>query len=178
MKQKPLYSVTAAGLDPRTVNGEVFTIALGLEGVEWWSVHRLSNGQRLFETYTPLVWFSISRETQTLRYVGLEIPPDDTKDARLKAPNVVGVLTYASGERVIREALITCDDPKQAQLLRSYADSNRKVEYAGGAVRVSVSQNYPSPPATVTINVPVARDDLDVARATLPARLHAAVWKR
>jgi len=53
----------------------------------------LGSGQHLFETYVPLLSFSISRETVTTRYVGFEAPGDDTNDTRLKQPNVVGVLT-------------------------------------------------------------------------------------
>src|ERR1039457_6099956 len=90
-------------------------------------IYKLGSGQHLFDTYVPLLSFSISRETVTTRYVGLEVPPDDTGDMRLKQPNVVAVLTYASEDRLIREALVTCDDPKQAQLLRSYADTTRAV---------------------------------------------------
>jgi hypothetical protein len=179
LKQKPIYSVSVAGMEARTLNNEVMEVARGLEEVEWWSVYKLGNGQRLFDTYTPLLQFSISREIQTLRYVGLEAPPDDTPDTRLKAANVVAVLTYASAERVIREALITCDDPKQAQLLRSYADSERKVtREASGAIRISISQSYPSPANTIAIVIPVTKDDLDIAHAQLPARIHAAAWKR
>jgi hypothetical protein len=78
----------------------------------------------------PLVQFSIARGIQTLRYVLLEVPPDDTSDARLKDPHVVAVLTYAAAERVIREALTSSDDPKQAIRLRFYANARR---VAGGA---------------------------------------------
>jgi hypothetical protein len=179
LKQKPLYSTTASGVDAKTLNNEVLTIARGLEEVEWWSVYKLGNGQRLFDTYTPLLQFSISREIQTLRYVGLEVPPDDTRDARLKAPNVVAVVTYASGERVIREALITCDDAKQAALLRSYADSERTVTREGsGAIRIAISQAYPSAANTVAITIPVVKDDLDFGRVQAPGRIHVAGWKR
>ena len=42
----------------------------------------------------------------------------------MKQPNVVGVLSYASEERVLREALLTCDDPKQAaQIANAIADA-------------------------------------------------------
>jgi hypothetical protein len=177
-KQKPLYSITAEGVQPKTVNAEVLTILRGLEEVDWWTVYRLGNGQRLFDTYVPLVDFSISRETLTRRYVGLEIPEDDAKDARLRARNVIGVLTYASGERVIREALLTADDAKKAALLRSFDDSTRTVSYSSGAVQLFISQNYPSAPATVGITIPVVKDDLDFTKATLPAGLHVAPFKR
>ena len=50
-----------------------------------------------------------------MRYLGLDAPGDDTKDARFKEPHFVAVVGYASASKVIREAIITCDDPKQAQ---------------------------------------------------------------
>jgi hypothetical protein len=177
-KEKPLYSVTVDGLDPRVVNGDLLVISRGLEEIDWWSIYNVRNGTRLLDTYVPLVQFSISRDTQVPRYVGLEVPPDDTKDVRLKGPNVVAVLTYASAERVIREALITSDDPKSARLLRSFDDSTRSVAFSGDSIKLSISQNYPLPPKTVAITVPVSRDDLDIVHSQAPAGLHVAAWKR
>ena len=166
-RQKPLYTLTVAGEDARTIDNALLAVSRGLEETEWWSVYKLGSGQHLFDTYVPLLSFSISRETVTTRYVGLEVPPDDTKDARLKQPNVVGVLIYASEDRLIREALVTCDDPKQAQLLRSYADTTRAVSWTEGALKLSFSQNYPSPPNTVELRIPVRRDDLDLTHTQL-----------
>ena len=37
----------------------------------------------------------------------------------------MAVVTYASAEKVIRETLLTSEDPKQAQSLRSYSDASR-----------------------------------------------------
>jgi hypothetical protein len=181
LKQKPLYTVTAEGSESRTVEGELFVISRGLEEVEWWSVYRVATGAHLFDTYAPLVKFSIKRDELTMRYAGLDVPEDDVKDARLKEPHVVGVLTYASGAKVIREALITCDDPKQAQLLRSYADETRTLSANGErsiSLRISFSQNFPSLPNTLAVVVPIAGDDLDLAHAQLPPRVHIAAWKR
>ena len=177
-KQAPLYTISVAGIDPRVVNSELVVINRELEETEWWSVYQLGTGKRFFDTYVPLVQFSISRETLTLRYVGLQVAEDDVSDKRLKAPNVVAVLTYASGEKVIREALITCDDPKRAALLRSLADSTRKVTAGGKTIRLAISQDYPSPANTVSINIPVAGDDLDVAHVQAPAGVHVTAWKR
>jgi hypothetical protein len=178
LKQKPAYSLTVQGIDPRVVNGELLVILRGLEETEWWTAYRVADGQRLFDTYVPLVAFSIARDTVTQRYAGLEVPEDDIKDTRLRAPNVVGVVTYASGGKVIREALITADDPKRAALLRSFADASRTLSYGAGSLRLSISQNYPSAPATVSITIPVAKDDLDLAKAQLPPGLHAVAFKR
>ena len=192
LKQKPLYKFAETGTAGQTVYPDLFVVDRQLEEVEWWSVHKLGNGQRLFDTYVPLVSFSISREVVTTRYAGLEVPPDDVKDTRLKEPHVVAVLSYASPERVLREALLTCDDAQQATLLRSYADSTRtlmEIEGAPGtgrgkaseprrSLKLSISQNYPSPPATIEVLVPIAGDDFDLAHAQLPRRMHLAAWKR
>ena len=83
---------------------------------------------------------------------------------------------------MIREALLTCDDALRARLLRSYADVTRTVSSEerppSRAVRVSFNQNYPSPPKPVEVLIPVLRDDLDLARAQLPPRMHVSAWRR
>jgi hypothetical protein len=182
LKEKPLYSVTVEGTESRTVENELFTVSRGLEEVEWWSVYRLADGTHLFDTYMPLVKFSTSRKEMILRYAGFDVPPDDSKDVRLNDRHVVGVLTYASEAKVIREALLTCEDPKLAVLLRSYADETRTLTQGGGfnsqILRLSFSQNFPAPAATIAVVVPIAGDDLDLAQAKLPPRMHIAVWKR
>ena len=186
--QKPLYALSVDGTDGQTVDNALFVASRGLEEVEWWSVYQLGTGKHLFDTYVPLVSFSISRETVQTRYAGLDVPADDEKDTRLKQPNVVAVLSYASENRVIREALLTCDDVRQAQQLRSYADVTRVVTAATSGknarreptrtIRIVFTENYPSPPNPVTVTIPLAGDDLDLAHAQLPPRLHLAAWRR
>lgn len=195
LRQKPLYTITASGTDGRTMDNAIFIVSRGLEEVEWWSVYRLGTGQHLFDTYVPLVSFSISKEFLTTRYAGLEVPPDDTRDARLKQPNVIGVLTYASEDRIIREALLTCDDPRRAAQFRSFADETRELSMlataaAGtaaakgkprepsGTLKLSFSESYPSPPNTTEVQIPLQGDDLDLAHAKLPAGMHATAWRR
>jgi hypothetical protein len=171
IKQKPLYTVTVQGRDPRTLEEEVFVISRGLEEVAWWSVYRVANGAHLFDSYVPVVKFPINRESETTRYAGLEIPEDD----KVKDPKMVGVVSYASEAKVIREAVITSDDPKQAQLLRSFADETRTLSHVGEkALTVSFSQNYPSPPATISITIPIVADNLDLQHAQLPPHVHIA----
>jgi hypothetical protein len=178
LKQKPLYSVTIEGSDSRVVEDDVFVVSRGLEEVEWWSVYRLTNGAHLFDTYVPLVKLG---EAGEFRYAGLEVAADDVKDVRLKEAHVIGVLSYASREKIIREALITCDDPKQAQLLRSFADETRTLTASGGksaSLRLSFRPNIPSSGTTLSISIPIAADTLDLAHAQLPPHLHVTVWKR
>jgi hypothetical protein len=184
LNQKPLYAITLTGVEARTTDHALWVVARGTEEVEWWSVHKLGNGQHLFDTYVPLVRFSISREVQTLRYAGFEAPPDDTPDARLKEPHVVGVVTYASAERVIREALLTCDDPKRAQVLRSYWDTTRTVSLVDQAdalsprLRISFRESPPAAGDPVTVLIGIAGDDLGLVHAQLPPSLHVRPWKR
>jgi hypothetical protein len=81
----------------------------------------------------------------------------------------------------MREALITSDDPKQAVSLRSFADATRTltlVESPARTLKIAISQNYPSAPATVTLTIPIVHDDLDLAHAQMPAHLHIAAFKR
>jgi hypothetical protein len=177
-KTKPLYGTTITGTDAEIVNSTVWVVSRGLEETEWWTVLKLATTQRLFDTYVPLVHFSISREILMERYAGLEVPPDDTRDNRLREPHVIGVLEYASEDALTHEALLTCDDADRARLLRSYADVTRTLTGSLEGLTLSFSQNYPSPPAIVAVSVPIANDDLDLAHAKLPAGLHLAAFKR
>ncbi|ABF43534.1 hypothetical protein Acid345_4534 [Candidatus Koribacter versatilis Ellin345] len=186
LKQKPLFTVSTTGTDGHTLDNALFVASRGTEEVDWWSVYKLKNGQHLFDTYLPLVSFSISRETVETRYLGLQVPEDEVKDARLKKPGVVVVLTYASAAKIIREILITADDAKQAAQLRSLADETRtltaldssKGKAPSYSLHLTFSQTYPSPPNLSEIVIPVMKDDLDLANAKLPAGIHAAAFSR
>ena len=103
----------------------------------------------------------------------------------------------------MREALITADDPKKAQILRSYWDASRTVTLVerepaatpavarskkpaeppkppepARSLWIAISQNYPSAPQTSTIVIPILKDDLDLAHATAPLHMHVAAWVR
>jgi len=97
--QKPRYAISVSGTDGHTMDNAIFIASRGQGEVDWWSVYRLGTGQHLFDTDVPLVSFSISKQFLTTRYVGLDVPSNDVSDSRLKQPNVVAVLTYASAER-------------------------------------------------------------------------------
>ena len=182
LSQKPIYTIKATGTGGRTVDGSLFVIERGTGELEWRSVYQLGTGQHLFDTYVPLVGFSISRETLEMRYIGFEVPPDDVADARLKQPNVVGVITYASAEGKKHEALLTAATPKTAAELRSYSDATRIVSVVEGAtpkgIRIFISQNAPSPANPISLTIPVAADDIDVEHAQLPAGFRLSRWKR
>jgi len=183
LQQKPLYALNLPGIGARIVDLGILLVDRSLDGdTFWWSVHKLGTGEHLFDTYVDLLRFTISRADGTGRYAGLEVPADDAADGRLREPHAVAVLAYASDEKVIREVLITCADTNRAALLRSYADTTRTLQLverpAGREIRITFEDNYPSPPHTTVVSIPIAKDDLDVAHAQLPPGLRAAAWHR
>jgi hypothetical protein len=190
---KPLYTVSAAGVRAAVLDNAMLVVDRGTEDVEWWSIHALGTGSPLFDTFVPLLRFSLSADVQTPRYVGFDVPPDDATDERLRDPNVVGVLAYASGERVIRQLLVTCSDPERAALLRSYWDTTRELSVTGPGTAAdpgaslalslawkSYGPTAPESPASApdTASIGIENDDLDVAHAQLPACIALAPWSR
>lgn len=181
----PLYTVTRDGVSATVVDGALLVFDRGTEDVSWWSVHALGTGAAMFDSYVPLVRFSLSREVQEMRYAGLDVPPDDAADERLRDPHVVGVLAYASPERVLTRALITCTDPERAALLRSYWDTERALtvehgEEAGAvpalSLRIGWAETSPSAAKPISASVLLASDKLDLEHAQLPDCMALAPW--
>jgi hypothetical protein len=182
LKQKPLYGVAVSGIGARRMD-LLWLVDRSLEGdVSWWSLYTLGTGQHLFDTYVEPLRFGVSRADGSGRYAGLEVPGDDTADARLKEPHVIGVLSYASDEKVIREVLISSADAARAKALRSYADTIRTLTLeerpAGRSLRLTFENAYPSAPHTAVISVPIVKDDLDAGHAELAPGLRVAAWRR
>jgi hypothetical protein len=174
LRQKPIYTVKIGGDDAHTVDNALWVVNRGFVDVPMWSVYKLGTGQHLFDTYVDFLRFSITREVQTPRYVGLEVPPDDIADARLKEPHVLGVLTYASEDKVIRELLLTHANPMRARELRGYEDTVRTVAFVAAPVKGLRIRYGPA----VEITVPLKGDDLDVAAARVPPGVKVAPFQR
>ncbi len=177
--------MTLDGVGVTTEDSAVLVFDRGTEDVDWWSAYGLGTGAPLFDSHVPVLRFSLSREMQTLRYAGFDVPPDDAADARLREPHVVGVLAYASAERVIRRLLVTCSDKTRAAELRSYWDTERvlSLEEKGAAAKEPAqtlhlrwSAFYRSAPKPVMASIPIVADDLDAAHAKLPACMAVAPW--
>src|SRR5215813_2081032 len=83
---KPLYGVTLEGVDATTEDSAILVFSRGTEEVDWWSVYKLGTGEPLFDSYVPVLRLSLSREIQTVRYVGFEVPPDDAANEKLREP--------------------------------------------------------------------------------------------
>lgn len=188
--QAPLYSVTRDGVGAEVVDNALLVFDRSDADLAWWSVDALGTGAPMFDTYVPLVRFSLSREVQELRYAGLEVPPDDAADPRLREPQVVGVLAYASPERVLTRLLITCSDTERAALLRSYWDTTRglSVIYEGNHTdhparklllnweSLGLDTLNTSVANAVGAVIPVLADDLDASSALLPDCIALKPW--
>jgi hypothetical protein len=182
---KPLYSITLEGVGATVEDGNVILFDRGIEDISWWSVYTLGTGTLLFDTYVPLLSFSLSRQVGEPRYVGLDVPPDDETDPKLKDPQIVGVLAYAAADHVISRLLLTCSDVKRAAELRSYWDETRELSVLNATpaadnpkltLKIAWSANFPSAPNTVQALIPLKGDDLDAAHTKLPACMKAAPW--
>jgi hypothetical protein len=185
---KPLYTVSVDGVRATVMDNALLVIERGTEDVEWWSIYALGTGAHFFDTFARLIWFSSSPDVHTPRYVGLDVPPDDTPDERLRDPKVVGVLAYATPERVVRRLLVTCSDTARAALLRSYWDTTRELSFLrigtlaepGPPTQMSLtwrSTDLATPGSRLdTLSIPISNDDLDFARAQLPACMTLAPW--
>jgi len=182
---KPLYAVMLEGVGATVEDGNVIVFDRGIEDVAWWSVYTLGGGTLLFDTYVPLLSFSLSRQVGEPRYVGLNVPPDDATDPKLKDPQIVGILAYAAADHVISKLLLTCSDVKRAAELRSYWDETRELSVLNATpaadnpkltLRIAWSANFPSAPNTVQALIPLKGDDFDAAHTKLPACMKAAPW--
>jgi hypothetical protein len=178
---KPLYSVQLEADAAHALDNCLWVIDRGYVDAPMWSIHRLGDGRHLFDTHVELVRFTVSRADGTPRYAGLDVPADDTPDARLKEPHVVAVVVYAAEDRVLREALITHDKPAEARQMRSFADETQQItliETPARRLKIAFSHNYPDAAATVEASIPLTKDDLDVSHAQLPPGMHVAPWRR
>lgn len=190
MAAAPLYAATRDGVGAEIVDNALLVFDRSNEDLAWWSVHALGTGEPMFDTHVPLRSFSLSREVQELRYAGLEVPPDDAADPRLRAPDVVGVLAYASPERVLTRLLITCGDAERAAMLRSYWDTTRELSVifdgnlSGRPARkllitwqaTGLDQTDMTVPVVDIAAIPLSADDLDLANAQLPPCIALAPW--
>jgi hypothetical protein len=187
--EAPLYAVTLDGVDATVVDNAVIVFERGTEDVAWQSIHSLGTGAPLFDTFVPMLQLP-PPEAGAPRFVGLDVPPDDALDERLRDPKVVGVLAYASPERVIRRLLITCSDVERAAAFRSYWDTTRGLSSVRHlttpdmpAEKVLINwwptgQAMPNVPMSqiVTAVIPIVGDDLDIAHAQMPACTTLAPW--
>ena len=177
-QQKPLYSVKVPALSARTVDGGLWLVDRNVESdSDWWSVYQVGSGKHLFDTDVELVRFSITRESWTQRYAALKGSSDDTKDPRLKDDKAIALVIYASADKVIRDAVITCDNTARARDLRSYADASKGLTVLEPSVghkvlRAVFDANFPTPSQPVAISIPISKDNLDLAHAELPPGFH------
>jgi hypothetical protein len=190
---KPIYRIVVDGIGAVTKDRAIWVVDRYTEGRPRWSVYSLITGEFLLESAAELSTVSTPTAGPHIpeRYIGFQVPEhfDKGVDARLLEQHVVGLLTYARQEGVIREVLVTCDDPKRAGALHMLADQEWRPsvieddpsrENRGRRIQtLKLSHSGdPEPRWTFDILIPIVNGDLDLARAIVPAGLHLQGWKR
>lgn len=189
LTETPLYAVTLDGVDAQVEDNAVIVFERGTEDVAWQSVHSLGSGAPLFDTFVPMRRLPPSPEIGAPRFVGLDVPPDNAPDPRLRDPKIVGVLAYASPERTLGRLLLTCSDTERAAAMRSYWDTTRALSFVHELTasdrrtdkvliwwRSADSDAQDAAPHIDTAVIPIVGDDLDIAHADVPACIALAPW--
>lgn len=155
LKRTALYTVIAPGGVATVEDDGVMVVEKGARR----SVYSLADGAWLFDADTPTAHFAI--ESERTRYVAVSSADDDLP------AGAIAILTYASPHKALRRVLLTAADPSRARILRTAVGMTRPVtrlEDGGGRV-----VDLPLPAGT--LRIPLAGDDLDLRRATVPAGL-------
>jgi hypothetical protein len=190
---KPLYAIKA-DFSPgaKIVDGVLLVFQHGFRDYSDWSVYRLEDGRYLFKTSVEMFNFRVLSGAPSMadeRYVGFELPDENPPDPRLREPHVAGVLTYASADHVIREALLTSDDPDPVSKLDLVAGlqslsmietlrPGNKGKDAFQTIRLDFDMEEDVHSKRRHMLVPIKGDDLDLAHAKLPPGVHITKWAR
>lgn len=155
IKKAALYTIIAPGTVATVDDDGMLVVERGSRR----SAYALSSGAWLFDADAPLTRFAQENERQ--RYVALAAADDEWPAGS------VAVLTFASNQAPLRRLLIGATDPARARMLKLSVPLTRPVaRHEDASARV-----VEVPLAAGLIRIPLAGDDFDLAKATLPAGL-------
>lgn len=154
-KKPALYTILSPGTNATIDEDGLLVVDRG----KMKSLYSLSSGQWLFDSDTPTARFTL--EVDRHRYAAVATAEDDLP------AGAVAVVTYASPQAPVRRLLLTAADPARARILRTAVALTRPVARVDEqGVRVI---EVPLPAGT--LRLPMAGDDLDLKRASVPAGL-------
>lgn len=153
LKKPAAYTIIAPGTVANIDDDAILMVERGTRR----SAYSLANGTWLFDADAPTTRFAQDNERQ--RYVALAVADDEWPAGS------VAVLTYASNQGPIRRLLIGTTDPARARMLKLSVPLTRPVARHEDATARVVEL----PLAAGLIRIPMNGDDLDLAKATLPA---------
>lgn len=143
--------------------------------------HLASTGERLFETAAGLASIVIPGPSYRWRYAAFLPIMDDRSDLLSKQPNIIGVITYAAPDRVVRQIAVEAESAEKAAQLRSIWDEEHFLSWVPGDQPVLSLRLAPS---GLSLLLPVKDDDLQpgpapagIALRALPALPLMGGWR-
>ncbi len=126
------------------------------------SYHAAATGERLFETAAGLAAVALPGPYQRLRFAAFMPVLDDRQDLLAPSPRMIGVLTYASRSRVIRQVAVEAETRERAAELRSIWDEDHALAWSAEGPPVLTLRFNPS---GIRISLAVEDDDLKAGLA-------------
>ncbi len=155
VRNAPLYTIVAPGRAATIADDGTVVVEYGVRR----SVYALAGGQWLYDWESPPA--SFTGEGERRRIVALASVEEDMP------ARTIAVLTLATAQAALKRVLIVADDPTRARLLRSSVSMIRPVPRLDDATRRTIDLSLPAG----LMRIPVAGDDLDLAKAQVPAGL-------
>lgn len=155
VRRTALYTVIAPGRS--AIITEDGTLVVDHGGRR--SVYSLSAGQWLYDAEAQPASYAVEGERR--RFVALAAAEEDMPS------RAVAVLTLATAQAPLKRVMIVADDVTRARLLRSGMGMIRPIPRLDDASRRTIDLSLPAG----LVRIPVAGDDLDVAKAQLPQGL-------
>lgn len=158
LKKPALYTIVAPGRAAAVEEDGTLVVERGTRR----SIYALGSGSWLYDAESAVSSFSLEGERR--RVVAVSSAEDDMP------AGAVAVLTYATNQTVLKRVLLTASDPTRARLLRNSVGLSRAVARFEDATRRTLDLPLPAG----TVRIPMNGDDLDLARAQMPAGLALA----
>lgn len=167
----PLYEVALDGRGARLDDSGL--IAVDLDDGAARSVrayHLVATGERLFETAAGLAGTVFPGASYRWRYAAFLPITDDREELLAKQPKIIGIITYAAADRVIRQIAVEADSAERAVQLRSIWDEGHFLAWVPGEQQALSLRFLPS---GVSLLLPVKDDDLQSGPAPAGITLRA-----
>ncbi len=143
--------------------------------------HDAATRERLFESTVPIASLALEGPRFKRRVAAFVARMDGNKDHGAWGENAVGLISYATADRVIQQALVVADDPTVARRLRSLDDERTGLAWVDartGAPILAVPGHGEVQPqlrvhfstSGIEVNIPLEKDELVLKEA--PQDLH------
>ncbi|MDO8608147.1 MAG: hypothetical protein Q7R40_16555 [Phaeospirillum sp.] len=157
LRKAPLYTIWARAA----------SAALGDDSMFWTeragrrTAYSLADGNRLFDADLPIAQFIFEPEARRMAALAVA-------DEEFSGRGGVAVITYAAPGRVLRRVVLVADDLMRANMIRATLSSTKLLSFIDEPLGGRMIE---LPLGAGIVRVPVGLNDLDLARAVVPAGL-------